>query len=348
MHYRQRILAVAAAIAFVAAPAKAQEFTYHNTMSFKMGGALGFAAKLAGGGKDQVETGYLSGHKMRTEMGDNATIIDADAGRFTMINKKNKTYSTMTFEEMAEMMRQMQAQMKDAQKDAKKENPNADVQFKYSADVDATGQSEKIAGYDAKRVVVTLTVDAAARPEGEKDMQQAGSMVILIDTWNSTDAPHAKAMKDFQEEFARKAAKEMGSSMRGMEALFGMYPGAKEGLEAAAKELKKVPGVPVRTSTYMVLVPPGQKLDRALAMSGGKANEKASEEKQGGGGLGGLMGKLKKATAQPSEGGQPQQATQSTIFSMSNTLTDVQAGGVPADAFTVPAGYKQVDPKTGK
>jgi hypothetical protein len=339
-----RLLSVLALLVLAVVPAQAQEYTFHTAIKMNASGALGFMAKM-GGGKEQVETSYLSGHKLRSEQENFATIVDADAGAITTINKKDKTYTTMTFEEMAAMMRELQAQQK-ASTDKKKSE--GDVEFKYSSSVDATGKQETINGYKAKQVFLTLSVDAAARPEGEKDMQQAGTMAFLVEMWNSTDAPHAGAMKSYQEAFSKKASKELGSSMRGMEAMFSMYPGAKEGMEAAAAEMKKVQGVAVRTTTYMVLVPAGQKLDRELVVSGLKKDEaKAGEEKKESKGLGGFMSKIKKAAeAQQASGdGEAKTAQQSTVFSVTSELKDAQAGGVPADAFSIPAGYKEVKPK---
>ena len=344
MELKHRILIGTAALALLTTPAMAQEYTWHSATKLQLSGALGFAAKLAGGGKEVIETSYLSGHKLRTEQGDNATIIDADAGSFTVINNKNKTYSTMTFEELAEVMRQAEAKMtKTAQSEKKSSDPKAsdsEVKFKYSAKLDATGEQANIAGYTAKRTFVTVTIDVTARPEDEKEMQEAGSIVILADTWNTDAAPHARAVKSFHEAYARKAAREFGST-RGLEAVFSAHPGAKEAFETAGKEMKKVPGVSARSVLYMVIVPPDKKFDRELALAGNKKPEdKASEEGGAGKKLGGLLGKLK-PKAETSEEKSEKDAQQGTLLTVTTELRDVQAGGVPSGAFTVPAGYKE-------
>ena len=62
---------------------------------------------------------------------------------------------------------------------------------------------------------------------------------------------------------------------------------------------------------------------------------------------GGLFGKLKAAAAaaeqkgEENQKGAPKDAQQATLFS---TLTEVQEikSGVPADAFSIPAGYKEI------
>jgi hypothetical protein len=245
------------------------------------------------------------------------------------------------------MMRHMQAQAAESAQQQPKKTEKAekpDVEMKYSAKVDVTGEQQKIAGHNAKRMLLTVAMDAAARPEDQKEMQQAGSLVILVDMWNAEDVPHARAMKAFQEAYARKAAREFGSEARGMESLSAAYPGIKEAMEAASKAMKKVPGISVRTVTYIVLVPPDKKFDRELALAGGKAEgEKASEKKPGGlgGALSGMLGQKKKSDAAPDGGEQQAETKQSTIMAVTSELRDVQAGGVPADAFTIPAGYKE-------
>jgi hypothetical protein len=324
---RYRVFVAAAALALAATPLTAQEFTIQSATTFKMGGVLGFAARMGGMPKETFETTYLSGHKLRTDNKDSGTIIDADAGVFTMINKKDKWYTTMSFDQMAAMMKQAQAQAKASQQQAqaeaaKNKKENGDVEVKYSAKVDVTGKQEQIAGFNAKQALLTLSADASARPEGEKDMQQAGSLVVLVDMWNTEAAPHAQAMKSFQDAYAKKAASELGSGARGMEALYASYPGMKEAMEAAAKEMKKVPGISVRTATYIVLVPPDKKFDRELAMSGGKADDEKKEEKKGGFGkaLGGLLAPKK----QEEQSGQQAEAKQSNVMVVTNEVREVK------------------------
>src|SRR5437762_11977190 len=84
----------------------AQGVTVQSAIDVRFYGALGAIAGIAArlGGADMHEsiaTTYVSGHKLRTESGNTATIIDADAGRITSIDNKQKTYATMTYAEVA-------------------------------------------------------------------------------------------------------------------------------------------------------------------------------------------------------------------------------------------------------
>ena len=196
------------AVTTLPAPLFAQGLTIQSTTDVRFQGALGtfvnIASKFGGGGNmhDIPTTTYLSGHKLRTESNNTATIIDADAGRITNVDNKAKTYTSFTFDEMAEMMRRAQESAKQEQaKEAanpkkSSQDPKGDVKWKYKAETDRPGQREKIAGYNAERIFLTVTVEAEATPEGGQT-EQAGSLVLLLDQWISKDAPQSAAMAEF-------------------------------------------------------------------------------------------------------------------------------------------------------
>jgi hypothetical protein len=306
-------------------------------------------------------TTVVSGHKLRTENSNAATIIDADAGRFTQINEKQKTYSTMTFADMEAAMEQAkQSAQQNAQKtkvEQQAKDPKAakgDVNFKYNVAVDRTGQHEKVAGYDAERVFITVTIDAEATPEGEKT-QQVGSMVFLLDQMMSKDAPQIAALEEFQRAYAKKIGQTFRPEVQGIQAAFAADPRIKEGFGAAATELSKVPGVSLRSMTYVALVPPGVTFDRQLVLNdasvAAKADNAPKADKPKSGGFRGLMGAIKSAAEDASkqssnkDNAQPATPTQSTLMSVRTEVTSISPGAVPASAFEVPAGYTEVKVK---
>ena len=65
----------------------------------KMSGMM----KMFGGGGHETVT-HISGDKMRTESDDDVQIIDLETERIYHLNKKKKTFTVMTFEEMKEKM----------------------------------------------------------------------------------------------------------------------------------------------------------------------------------------------------------------------------------------------------
>jgi hypothetical protein len=352
-----------AGVAIIPATLFGQGVTVKNVSDMQMYGGLGAMASLAmrmggGGSMHNIEsTTYLLGHKLRNDTPTNGSIVDLDGGRLTMIDHKQKTYTSMTFAEMAEMMKRAQASAQQQMQEAKREqakDPNApkgDMKVNYKVSVDRPGEHEKISGYDAERVFMTITLEGEATPEGGKT-EQVGNMVFLMDQWMSKDAPQNAAYKEFGRAYAEKVGEAYKSQAQGLQALFATNPKMKEGFEAAAKEMQKVQGIPLRSMTYVVLVPPNQTFDRKLALNdasaaAAKANEEAKDEKKGGGGLKGLMGKMKKAAEDankqppPDDKAPPKQAT---LMSLKDEVQSITSGA-PADVFSPPAGYKEVKPR---
>ena len=352
---------LALAVAVFPAPLLAQGLTIQSITDVRFHGGLGtlmnIASKFGGGSlHDMPTTTYLSGHKIRSESGNTATIIDVDAGRMIAIDNKAKTYSSMTFDEMAEMMSRAQesAKQEQAKQDANpkktSKDPKTDIKWKYKAEVDRPGQREKIAGYNAERIFLTVTVEAEATPEGGKT-EEVGSLVLLLDQWISKDAPQSEAMAEFSRAYAQKAGQSFKSQTQALQAAFAAEPRMKGGLEAASKELAKIQGVALRSMMYFTLVPAGIPFNRSLALnevSASIANDKAkTEDKPKGGGFGGFVGKLKAAAEEANKADKGDKKSsappkQETIATMKDEVSSITSGPISADLFAPPAGYREV------
>ena len=277
-------------VATLPARLMSQGVTVQSVTDVRFQGALGtmmnLASKFGGGGNmhDLPTTTYISGHKLRTESGNTASIIDADAGRLIGIDHKQKSYTSLTFDQMADAMRQAEQSQKEAAakqagtpKSTKaSDTPKGDVNFKYHVDVDRPGQHENIAGYNSERMFMTITIEGEATPEGQKT-EQVGSLVFLLDQWIAKDAPQAKAMAEFQRAYAQKVGKAFAEQKQSLQAAFNSDPRIKVGFEAAAKEMAKVEGTPLRSVIYVTLVPAGMQFDRKLALNDVAAGEKADK-----------------------------------------------------------------------
>lgn len=358
------ILAVAAFPASVFA----QGLTIQSNTDVRFYGGLAtlvnIASRFGGGGsmKDAPQTTYLSGHKLRIESSNTATIIDADAGRFTSIDNKAQTYSSMTFDDMAEMARRAQESAKQEQaKEAANprktskgtKDPNAELNWKYRVETDRPGQREKIAGYQAERIFLTVYVDAEATDKSSGQTEDVGSLVLLLDQWMSKDAPQAAAMAEFSRVYAQKAGQSFKSQTQGLQAAFAAEPRMKPGLEAAAKELAKVQGTALRSTIYFTLLPPKLQFDRALALNEvsaaiAKDDKTKTEDKPKGGGFGGLVGKIKAAAEEANKqdknnaNKKSDPPKQETIATLKDEVTSITSGPVSADLFAPPAGYREI------
>jgi hypothetical protein len=126
----------------------------------------------------------------------------------------------------------------------------------------------------------------------------------------------------------------------------------KNGFEAAAKELAKVPGIALKSATYVSLLPVDMEYDRALTLGDGataeaKENAAKKDEKPQGGGFRGMMGAMKAAAenaAKQSEkpSGKAAPPKQSLLMTVTDDVKSITRGAVPAEMFAPPADYKEV------
>lgn len=323
-----------------------QGVTVTSTSSMKASGALGFVVRMAGGGSS-TSTTYVAGHKLRMDSRDVSTIIDADAGRFTTVDNKKKTYSTMTFEEMSEAMQRAAEQGRAEAAKRPQEKPS-DIEWSYDVKVDPTSEHQSIGGYEARRSFITITVTARDKTKANTGGPNQGALVAFIDEWRSTAAPNGAAMAEFQRAYVQKMKIEFGSQGRALQAAFSSDPRMKTAMEAAAKEMGKLKGVPLKTTTSFIVVPEGQSFSRQLALGGAEEQKGGAEEAQPKP-KGGLFGRIKAAAAQAEQAGSKESgpATQGTIMSFGSEVQEIKSG-VPADAFSVPAGYKEVKPDVNR
>lgn len=362
MHGSRAVLVAAVVLAPLSL--SAQGVTVQSTSSVRVYGALGtfvrMAARLGGGHMSDVQsTVYVAGHKMRNNSEDHGVIVDVDAERLTNIDDKQKTYSSITFGEMAAAMqqamdsaRQQGGQRNTSQRtEQQKNNGKSEVTFKYDVKTDRPGQHEKIAGYDAERIFVTISIEADAIDTTKANAQpeQAGTLVLLLDQWRSQNAPQFAAMQEFQRAYAEKAGEVFRPQTDALKSAFNFDPRIKEGFAVAAKEMAKMSGVVMRQTIYAAVVPPGMNFDRQLVLNDAAAapDTAKKEDAPKKGRFGGLMGAIKSAAEQAnknaSSGGDKStsQPKQATLLSMTEQVTSVTPG-TPADVFQPPQGYRAI------
>ena len=103
MSYR---LAVAVTVAILGAGALRADFTYEETSRIT-GGFMAGAMRMAGAFSKQAREPMKSvhmvkGNRMVQISGDVASITDLDRETITTVNNKNKTWSVITFQQMAD------------------------------------------------------------------------------------------------------------------------------------------------------------------------------------------------------------------------------------------------------
>jgi hypothetical protein len=324
-----------------AAPIRAQDVQYETVTKVDFPGAMGTmmraAAKLGGGSMDLTQKTSIKGRRMRTDMEKTSMIMDLEGKRLVSLDHQAKTYTSMTFEQMAAQAQRVAAEMKNERTKAGQAGGDTELKFRFS--VDAADQREKVSGYDAERYFLTMEMEGKYTPEGATEKEEGGTLVLLTDMWASKDVPTQQALSAFQAASAEEWASAGSAITKVIAAAFAGEPGVEVAFEQSVKEAKKVQGVPLRTVVHFVAVAPEQKFDRALATEG-KPKSGGVLKAAGKGVLGGLAGRLgQKEEEQPAA---EEAATQGTIFKVTTETRNISTKPVDVRIFEVPAGYREV------
>ena len=264
---------------------------------------------MMAGAMNGVTKVYLKGNKMKSDHGDNATIIDFDNQTVTHINNKQKTYTVVGFDAVAGHM--------DTVKKAGGE---------ITIDVKDTGQRKKINGFDAHEVILSMDMDSPqARQAGMK-------MRMEMDLWISSGVPGAADAGAF---YRRNAAKFPWSAL----ATGGSSQNAPSGLAELQRKMATMDGVPVLQ--VMRMKPAGN--DAQMAQVQEKVAKACAqmEAMKAKGGQQATMAEQMMARMNCSAGA----GGGGAIFEATTEASEFSSAAVPESVFAIPAGYKQVDQK---
>jgi hypothetical protein len=322
------LVTAAAAGADVKSTSKAQ--TKFEGMLGRMMGMFGGKAAKEG----VVSTEAVKGDRKVTTSGDTAEIVDLAEEKVYELNLKDKTYKVVTFAEMRKQMEDARAKAEEAARKQRaaegKKDPNAkEMEIEFSAK--ETGQRRQINGFSCRQVVMTV-----AMHEKGKTLDQAGGMLMTIDTWLAPRIAAMKEIADFDTRYWKKLALDTAMpSAEEMAQAFAMFPGLKDGMARLEKEKVNMDGTAIET---------------IMAVQSVQTREQAAQkqdDQQGGSpaaGLGGMLGRFGKKKEEPKPAdAQPKAAADSdtrvTIMTTTNSLLSV-ATSVSADEVAVPAGFR--------
>ena len=380
-----RIARLAAVLAAAGGSAFA-DFTYEQTTKMT-GGAMMVMLRMAGpfakqAREPQVQTTMVQGDRLATIHGTTATIIDLGKETFTEIDFERKTYSVLTFAEMAKAMEAALAKMK-GQSPAPAASQDASMKLKI--DVKGTGQTRTIQGLEAKETILSFETEATDLKTGQK-----GSMLMAADMWHAAAVPGYDEIKRFHERMAQKIAWRPGQSLA---QVAGPMADTFKNMAEVNVQAAKMEGIPVLQITRMapktadltgeklatMPLPPDQTAEAAANAptvsdaAAGAAKEAAAEAAVGAaagragraaGGLGGLAGGLggfggfgrkkkqpeqQQAPPQPPPLQQEQQPPASgdqvtVMMEMTTEMTSFSSSADPSK-MEVPAGFKKVEPE---
>jgi hypothetical protein len=315
-------------------PAVFGEVKTEQKTKLEMPGVLGGIMKTFGGKNARegvVSKTAVKGDRKMTINDDTAELIDLAQEKIYVIDMKNKSYTIRTFEEMR---RQMQEAMAKAQSQSAKRETSQEKQPEFTVDfnIKESGEKKKINGYDAREVVMTITVhDKNKKPEN-------GSMVLTSSMWL---APRIAAMKEV-EEFDRRFAEKLllpfaADYAQQMAPMVAMYPGLKEGMGKLQAEKVNMDGTSVLTVIRMEVMGDGDQ--NAQAPRAQQQNRQTEIPKS----LGGLIGGLgrKAASKDKDKDNDNNGADKSaSLMTINEELLSVSTAVADADV-SVPAGFKE-------
>ena len=310
------------------------DFSYQQTHKLT-GGVLAGMMKVAGVFSKQARepitsTVRVKGDRMATLSASNGHIVDLQKETITEIDFRNKTYSVVTFGEMARALKEGEARR------AGERGEQADITVKAS--VQQTGQSKLISGLQARQVLLTVELEGTDSKTGQRGV----FMVLNADMWLA-DVPGYQEVKSFYQRMSQKLAWSPGAVMAGAQ-----RADVSKGMAELAREAAKLDGVPVYEVIRMNLK--GEQESGAEAAP--RAEQPAEQPSVGGalgrfGGLGrlGRLGRKREPAEQPkaSETAPTQGETSALLMEMTAETTGFSTAPVDPAQLEVPAGFKQVE-----
>ncbi len=314
-------------------------------------------------------TTMVHGNQKAVVTSQSTEIYDLDKQEIIHIDTVKKQYSVDTFDDMRKAMAKAQGKMQQAQAPAPQpqQPPTApsNLQFSFSVSVKNTGLEQVVNGLNAKQQILTLTTIVT-------DTSQPGTSstyTVTSEIWTTpTEPDEMKDAQDFDTRFQQALmsgvdlsayASMLGNASSAATAqaqMFASQPGAAAAFAQSGKEMAKIQGTPILEKTSMggsgtgAAAPQGS--NAASQPQGGNASSSPDDTGTGGNvvakgvsGLVGLFGKKKSQPTNPppaSSTDTPQTPGQTTLLETTTQKSNFSHDPIPASAFEVPAGFKQV------
>jgi hypothetical protein len=308
-------------LAVSAAPASADVKT-RDKGQVKFEGMLGTMMRMFGGkalADGIVSTNAVKGNRKATFNDSTGRIVDLAEEKIYEIDMKKKSYTVVTFDQVRQKIREAQERAAKEAKEAPKQDEPAqpsgsEKQVELDFDVKETGQTRSVAGYDARQVIMTITV----REKG-KTLDESGGLVLTADSWLGPEIPEMKELAEFEMKYWKAIAPETALvSAEQMAAIAAMYPLIKPAIDRMNQEKVSLKGTPLAT---------------VMTFDAVKSKEQLEQQSKdtGGGGLSGMLArKMMKKDDRP----------RATILTMTTETLEV-AKNVEAADIDIPAGFKQ-------
>ncbi|MBI5583446.1 MAG: hypothetical protein HY892_06460 [Deltaproteobacteria bacterium] len=308
--------------------------TFFKTGGFKgMGAAEGMTTHRYQGEK-KWESGNLqfTGAILSRLAGpsETVTITRVDQGVYWNLDPKNKTYTETP-------IKPLKLEPEDKPKREEKPEKQTTRITKSEFSVKKTGAAETINGFSCEEYLVTWLLefeDLETKAKSRSTMQ--------TNIWTTPETATIKKVQSEEQQFNQALAKKLVSDISmedarqmGLAAMMSMSRASQEdikkGLVQVKNEMAKIKGYPIRT-----VISWNVEGDSREGGARKEAREEPTDISSGVGGiLSGLLGKaVQKKVEEKAAGGQG-----APFFSSTTEVKSLNADGVPAANFEIPAGY---------
>ncbi len=345
----------------LATPAFA-DFRYEETTKVTGGAIVGmmkFAGAFSHDAKQAMapttSTVLVKGDRMAHINPNTTEIFDLDKETITNIDHRKKQYTVMTFQELKARMEAAQERAAEQQAKSKPSQAPADntppPKMDFKINVKDTGASKRVAGLDAREMIISMAMEATDQKTGDK-----GAFAMNNDMWMVPEIPGYEEVRDFNRRLALKIGMIYGDALK--PAMASMQAGSTQGMTEMAKEMSKLKGVPVLQVMRIGASTDGQPLPAASEAplpqlqspsAGDVAQKSATSVIAGKLSPFGGFGKKHKEDPQdpPPQQGQSQGApnsAQSVLVESTIETSSFSSAPIDPAQFGVPTGYSQVTP----
>jgi hypothetical protein len=318
------------------------DFQYQSTVQMTGGALMQMTRFVPGAGKarePQVTTVAVKGNRLVRKGSIQTEIIDLEKRTITNVHPDKRTYSVMTFDQMKQMLNDMNAKVQE-----QKQQQPAAPDMSIDANIEKTGQTRTIQGYDTKEAVLTMSMSMTDPRTG-----QSGAMNMKMDMWVAPDVPGYPEVRDFY----RRMAKELDWSPGGFAML--NRPDIARAVAKMMSQGGMIDGTPIEEIL---------KIQPVAAANGTPAATPASQPQQNTatpsastaiagalsgrlGGLGGL-GRKKSQSATGTTQDQAAAPGDASLIEMTISNTNFSSQPVDPSLFEIPAGFSEVPAYTGQ
>jgi hypothetical protein len=309
----------------------------------KFEGTLGRMVNFFGGRGARegiVSTVAVKGNRKMMTTDKTAQLVDLAEEKVYELDLDKKSYTVTTFAEIRRQMEEARRKAAQQAQQAPKEkeqaaapsdqNPQVEIDF----DLKESGQKKAINGFDAREVVMTVSVHEKGKP-----IAQNGGMVLTSSTWLTPKVANAAEIADFDRRYAEKLGLFTMVDAQQMAAAVAMYPMMADAMKRMQAENVRLDGTPVLTVMKFDAVAPPDSTQQTAKQEPKQENTRPSF-----GGIGGALArralsKKDNDKDKETEAAAPATPGRATIMTIQHELLKVTPTVSDADV-AIPAGFK--------